>query len=594
MYFIDFEYSQSKESNIDVVCAALIHGDKQETYWLWRNESNQDEFKKRMQKLEGETLVSYQAMAEVRSLISLGIDPKKYKWIDLYSEWMQLRNKNDKFLMADNGGLTDKGLTACAKHLLGIEIDKEHKETMRNLIMSQGPFNENDKADIVAYCLEDVVFLPSLLHKMFGYYLEEFDVVIRPVMEQRGEYIRSLGICEQEGIPLDVELLTKIVDNYNNIDKSICEKMNETFELFEFLSKFNKYKFNNKKFTAFIKSLRIVGWPKTPTGSLKTDDKTVQKFRIHKEIEDFHQCRKARGTLRYINPKTKDNIWDYIGEDNRLRPFYGPFGTQSGRNAAKAKSFIFAMSSWMRVLVKPIKGNVVTGIDWKSQEFGIGAALSHDANMIEAYQSGDPYLHFAKLAGAVPMDGERKDYKKERDLFKATVLGLSYGMGAQKLAAKLSADCGRKVSVGEATQLMNKHRRVFRDYWKYLGRLATDYSRNGLLYTSDNWLLFGDNDNTLSVKNFMIQATAASILRSAVSQLTNMGVKVIAPLHDCIYFEHKAYDKLTINKVSQIMKQCTEEFIDIEIGQDVESHGHDDQWIELKAEDDWARIKRYL
>ena len=47
-------------------------------------------------------------------------------------------------------------------------------------------------------------------------------------------------------------------------------------------------------------------------------------------------------------------------------------------------------------------GYGVAYIDWSQQEFGIAAALSGDLAMQQAYQSGDPYLAFAKQVGAAP------------------------------------------------------------------------------------------------------------------------------------------------------------------------------------------------
>ena len=44
----------------------------------------------------------------------------------------------------------------------------------------------------------------------------------------------------------------------------------------------------------------------------------------------------------------------------------------------------------------------VAYLDYEQQEFGIGAALSGDKQMMRAYETGDPYLSFAKQAGAVP------------------------------------------------------------------------------------------------------------------------------------------------------------------------------------------------
>ena len=84
---------------------------------------------------------------------------------------------------------------------------------------------------------------------------------------------------------------------------------------------------------------------------------------------------------------------------------------------------------WLRGLIKPPPGHGVAYIDWSQQEFGIAAALSGDANMLAAYQSGDPYLAFAKQAGAVPQDATKQSHSAQRDLFKACVLAVQYGMG---------------------------------------------------------------------------------------------------------------------------------------------------------------------
>jgi hypothetical protein len=67
--------------------------------------------------------------------------------------------------------------------------------------------------------------------------------------------------------------------------------------------------------------------------------------------------------------------------------------------------------------------------DWEQQEFGIAAALSGDGAMIEAYATGDPYLTFAKQAGAVPPDVTKQSHPKER--FKVCSLGVQYGMSEQ-------------------------------------------------------------------------------------------------------------------------------------------------------------------
>lgn len=47
-------------------------------------------------------------------------------------------------------------------------------------------------------------------------------------------------------------------------------------------------------------------------------------------------------------------------------------------------------------------GRAIAYVDWSSQEIAIAGALSGDEMLWQAYESGDPYIAFAKQAGLVP------------------------------------------------------------------------------------------------------------------------------------------------------------------------------------------------
>jgi DNA polymerase-1 len=57
--------------------------------------------------------------------------------------------------------------------------------------------------------------------------------------------------------------------------------------------------------------------------------------------------------------------------------------------------------------------------------------------MQAAYRSGDPYLSFAKQAGAVPEDATKATHGAQRELFKQCVLAVQYGMEADGLALRI-------------------------------------------------------------------------------------------------------------------------------------------------------------
>ena len=91
----------------------------------------------------------------------------------------------------------------------------------------------------------------------------------------------------------------------------------------------------------------------------------------------------------------------------------------------------------MRGLIKPAAGHGIAYIDWSQQEFGIAAALSGDPLMMQAYHSGAPYLEFAKQAGAAPPGAAEQNHKAVREQFKACVLAVEYGMGADSLGRRI-------------------------------------------------------------------------------------------------------------------------------------------------------------
>ena len=58
---------------------------------------------------------------------------------------------------------------------------------------------------------------------------------------------------------------------------------------------------------------------------------------------------------------------------------------------------------WLLSYIKPGKRKVLAYIDYYRQEFLMAAALSDDPEIKAAYSTGDPYLAFAKQAGAVSL-----------------------------------------------------------------------------------------------------------------------------------------------------------------------------------------------
>ena len=101
---IDFEFSRPSNPDMGLVCAALsVDGGEIEKYWLLDGSDNQKLYDRLIDLAENDASFSAYAvqLAEGRCFLALGLDPRKFRWHDLYSEWKWLRNGDNRYLYGD-------------------------------------------------------------------------------------------------------------------------------------------------------------------------------------------------------------------------------------------------------------------------------------------------------------------------------------------------------------------------------------------------------------------------------------------------------------------------------------------------------------
>lgn len=101
---IDFEFSKPSNPDMGLVCAALsVDGGKIEKYWLLDGSDNQKLHDRLIDLAENDASFSAYAvqLAEGRCFRALGLDPRRFRWHDLYSEWKWLRNGDNRYLYGD-------------------------------------------------------------------------------------------------------------------------------------------------------------------------------------------------------------------------------------------------------------------------------------------------------------------------------------------------------------------------------------------------------------------------------------------------------------------------------------------------------------
>jgi len=602
--FIDFEYTNSSERNLKLVSCSFYLSDNQdkETFWIYNNYVEQKRLEEYLTwcRKNDYIFVAYAVTAEASSLFSLGLDPLRFKWIDLYLEYRCLTNHNHNWMYGkqlidgkvkttsppkskwqmteEEKDTADRskpqhGLAAACFKVLGEKVDTDFKDRIRDIIIADEEIEEN-KDEILRYNESDIQYLPRLLKGMINEYRRLLagspkNIKLLPEeMLRRGEYAARTAIMERTGYPIDMESTRNFSQSVNGIVWSLQSEINELFPTVQpFTKKRDRsYSWSHVRTREWIESTGLADkWMKTDKGALSLK---LDAFKQHFNFRhDYPKDNLGAQMVRYLSTrknlngflqtgKTKKNFWDSVGSDGRVRPYFGIYGAQSARSQPAATGFIFLKSSWMRILCQPRSGKAIAGIDYKSQEFLIAALMSRDMNMIAAYESGDVYLYLAKLAGEVPWNGERKDYEFERNIFKVVTLALQFGMGEESLSNELTNKLGKPFSVAQARRLINIFNRSYRDYYKYRTTILRNYRRNKFIKLPCGWYMWGDNDNKKSAGNVPIQGQGSSIMRKAVSLAQDRGLTVIKTLHDALYIEYDVGNESDMNVLGDCMKEA--------------------------------------
>lgn len=556
IWCVDFEYSCPPGEKPSPICmvAYEIKTDKKLRHWF-------NEFGESLNEViyfgSRDLLVAYYASAELGCFLVLNFPPPK-NVLDLYVE----------FKNATNGKQVPSGYGLLgALSYYGLDsIDASEKTSMRDLAIRGGPFTHEERMNLLNYCESDVVALTKLLKVMMPAIKTSYALL-------RGTYMKSTARIEHLGVPIDGTALQRLRSYWTSIQDELISQIDRPFGVYENTS------FRRDRFANYLIRENIP-WPRLPGGELALDDCTFKDMvRVYPHLAPLRELRNTISQLRLSNLA--------VGSDSRNRCLLSAFQSKTGRNQPSNSKFIFGPSAWLRGLIKPQENYGLAYIDWEQQEFGIAAALSGDAKMKEAYASGDPYLAFAKQAGVVPPEATKSSHSEIREQFKACVLAVQYGMGETSLSARI----GKPVAT--ARQLLELHRKTYPVFWQWSDGVVDHAMLKGYLYTVFDWTIYvGSDANPRSLRNFPMQANGAEMLRLALSQATELGISVCAPVHDAILIEAPldTFEE-AISQTQEIMSQASEIILDgFQLRTDVKRVIYPERYMDPRGEKMWTTI----
>ena len=548
----DTEYLSDSTGTIPekVLCHVYIDVFTEEKFRFWYGEkkSYQPPFD-----FDKCLLISYNSTAEVGSHLNLLHGRPSNVW-DAYVETARLY----KTMRSGKGALT---LLTTAEHY-GIKdkMSEADKEKNLDLILRRNEFSHlpfeyttTEQKQILEYCEADTQLLRQLFIKQvldienkLGLETEEdFDGELWRILN-RGYAIGCVALVERNGIPIDINLVNKFNTYWPMVKDELVREVNLEIDVFN-----EDLTFSHTKFNELIKRNNLGRkWPRMKSGNFTTNKKIIKQNLDNKEIEKFNEIR----TLQNMTKLTAYTP----GNDGRTRTSFNMFGTVTGRTSPSSSKYVFSASKWARNFIKPSLGNYLVYLDYKSQEPAIMGYLSGDQNKIKAYQSGDIYIHTAKLFNMVPDNATKQSHPGERGTFKVIDLANNFGQGPGAVAESL------KCSISHAKFLMNKYRNIFEVYFKWIEGFIENSLNKTYFSTCYGWQrhiksLFTTKEGKKkhihkSLLNWPIQAHGGEILRQALIDLTDENFKVCALVHDAVMLEIPIPEfKQRLEEAKQIM-----------------------------------------
>src|SRR6266536_35658 len=509
LWAVDFEYRALPGERPAPVCMVAKELRSGRLLRLWRNELPvRPPFRVDRDSL----FIAYAAQAELGCFLTLGWSMPA-RILDLYVE----------FCAATNGWKLPNGrtlLAALAYH--GIPAITSAEKTAGRALAMQDAWTDAERTALLDYCQPDVDPLGPLLQRMLPSIRRRPEGLGQALL--RGRYSgAAIANMEHTGVPIDTIMLGRLRERWGSIKRDLIAVVDKDYGVYDGDT------FKADRFEAWL-SKQGIPWPRTDTGRLQLDRETFREAgKAYPLVSPLRELRHSLSEMRLEKLA--------VGSDGRNRVSLMPFAARSSRNTPSNSKFIFGPSVWLRGLIRPEHGRALAYVDWSSQEIAIAAALSGDLALLDAVQSGDPYLRFAKLAGLAPDDATKQSHGQIRNLCKTCLLGSNYGMGAASLAQRT----GTSMLVAEATQ--RALALAFPVFWQWAEHMTDIGELRGELHTVFGWALRVTRDTrSTTLRNFPMQANAAEMLRLACCLATEGGVQVCAPVHDALLVEASVED----------------------------------------------------
>lgn len=586
LYF-DFEYRDYERAEELVLLSWMTAKTKVPQTIDLRHAEGRLQVAELVDRFEHHTWIAYNAQADLKCLLALGIDISGLLVIDAMAEARMVTLTHDIHWVKSQSLLSSLGAFG-----IPADLTSGAKDELRNLILSKADYSEVEWARIVAYGPQDILPLPRLMAAVSAVHRQVVSPVTIEEMHQRGEYVKAVAVLSfgSRGFPVDEARLQAIYGDSETIRRQLIESAVAQYGPIYW----EDYSWSNEGFEELVAEGGY-DWERTESGYLKLDkDYFKAQAQRYPTLEPLYQIRNL------IRSLTGTDLRPLV-VDGYVKPPIFTFSQKTGRNSPKpSQGFVLNLPPWLRTMIKPKTGRVFVGADWAQQEIAIAAGLSGDEALLAAYNNpeGDVYLALAKMAGVVPPGGTKQTHPTERKTFKAIQLGLGYGKGVRSLA--LDVFEANRDETGQPTLTLDEaqyraeeiyawHQETFSTYWAWLHDSIDQARVDEYLRSVDGWTYFvGGAVRDTQLLNFPLQSAGAAMMRRATIRIANTrSLDLVCSLHDAFYINcTEAEKREDVRLLIECMDQACEDILgkQVKIPVEVNVYGAQDGYHDPRAD----------
>jgi DNA polymerase-1 len=343
-----------------------------------------------------------------------------------------------------------------------------------------------------------------------------------------------------------------------------------------------------KQVGEILEELNISSGRKTSTGRISTSkavlEELAQSYELPRLIIEYRELDKLKTVYT-------DSLPDQIAEDGRIHSQLNQTVTATGRLSSSEPNLQnipirTELGQRIRRAFVPERGCKFVAADYSQLELRLLAHVTHDAQMIDAFQKGDD-IH-ERTARLVFKAKTKEQLKEARRFAKIVNFAIAYAIEPFGLSQRVG------ISRKEAKKVIEDYYETYKGVRRFMDEVPERAREHGIVRSIYGRLrpIPGINDRNGNVRaraereaiNMPIQGTASDIVKIAMLKVDealrrkNLRARMVMQVHDELLVEAPTDE---VDEVKQLLKREMETAVDLDVPLVVEI-GVGDNWMEAK------------